>query len=62
MVGTIGKLLEKMIKYRLSAAIGKASGLSERQHGFKAGRSTLGVIKNVEKQLRCQRQMLLSTV
>lgn len=47
MLNTGGKLLEKMLKPRICAAIEDAGGLSERQHGFRPGRSTLGAIQDV---------------
>lgn len=47
MLDTSGKLFEKMIKPRLSAAIAEAGDLSERQHGFRKGRSTIGAIREV---------------
>ena len=47
MLDTAGKLLEKMLKPRLAAAIEASGGLSPRQHGFRAGKSTLGAIQEV---------------
>lgn len=47
MLDSAGKLLEKLLQRRLAAAIETAGGLSERQYGFRPGRSTLGAIANV---------------
>ncbi|KAH8349028.1 hypothetical protein KR084_012541, partial [Drosophila pseudotakahashii] len=47
MLNTTGKLLEKMIKPRLSAAVNRAGGLSPRQFDFRPGRSTIGAIQKV---------------
>lgn len=47
MLDTAGKLLERMIKPRLAAAVNNARGLSPRQYGFRPGRSTLGAIQDV---------------
>ena len=33
------KLLKKLLKFRLSTMVENAGGLSERQYGFRAGRS-----------------------
>lgn len=47
MLNTAGKLLERLLKSRLAEAIQTGGGLSERQHGFRPGRSTIGAIKDV---------------
>ena len=47
MLNTAGKLLERLIKPRLTAAIEASGGLSPRQHGFRRGRSTIGAIQDV---------------
>ncbi|KAL7724664.1 hypothetical protein ACLKA6_012322 [Drosophila palustris] len=47
MLDTSGKLLERLIKPRLAAAVESAGGLSPRQHGFRPGHSTLGAIHDV---------------
>lgn len=47
MLDTAGKLLEKLIKPRLARAIEGAGGLSNRQYGFRPGRSTLGALDEV---------------
>lgn len=47
MLDTTGKLLERLIKPRLMGAIDTRGGLSERQHGFRPGRSTLGALRDV---------------
>ncbi|KAL7723971.1 hypothetical protein ACLKA6_017962 [Drosophila palustris] len=49
MLDTAGKLLEKLIKPRLAAAVENAGGLSSRQFGFRPGRSTIGAIQEVTK-------------
>lgn len=47
MLDTAGKLLERLIKPRLIAAINNTGGLSKRQHGFIPGRCTIGAIEEV---------------
>lgn len=47
MLDSAGKLLEKLIKGRLKTAVESSGGLSDRQHGFRAGRSTIGAIEDV---------------
>lgn len=47
MLDTAGKLLERLIKPRLQEAIRISGGLSNRQHGFRPGRSTIGALKDV---------------
>lgn len=47
MLDTTGKLFERLIKPRLEEAIRMKGGLSERQHGFRPGKSTMGALKNV---------------
>lgn len=47
MLDTAGKLLERLIKPRLNEAIQASGGLSNRQHGFRPGRSTIGALQNV---------------
>lgn len=47
MLDTAGKLLERMIKPRLQEAISNSGGLSDRQHGFRPSRSTIGALKDV---------------
>ncbi|KAH8380864.1 hypothetical protein KR093_006014, partial [Drosophila rubida] len=47
MLDTAGKLLERLLKPRLSTAIERAGGLSNRQHGFRPGRSTAGALQCV---------------
>ncbi|KAH8342698.1 hypothetical protein KR059_003696, partial [Drosophila kikkawai] len=48
MLNTTGKLLEKLVKPRLAAAIERGGGLSPRQNGFRPGRSTIGAIQEVD--------------
>ena len=47
MLDYAGKLLEKLLKRRLADCIERAGGLSERQHGFRPGKSTFGAIEDV---------------
>lgn len=47
LLDTSGKLLERMLKPRLHAAIEAKGGLSERQYGFRPGRSTIGALRDV---------------
>lgn len=44
MLDTAGKVLEKMIRGRLRAAVAAAGDLADNQHGFREGRSTIGAI------------------
>lgn len=57
MLDTAGKLLERLIKPRLDEAISCKGGLSERQHGFRPGKSTVGAIKNVIDAVLTAREM-----
>ena len=52
MLDTAGKLLERLLKPRLVAAVADAGGLSVRQHGFTKGRSTIGAIQEVVEAAR----------
>lgn len=47
MLDVPGKLLEKLLKPRLTAALNAVGGLSNSQHGFRQGRSTRGAIQDV---------------
>lgn len=47
LLDTAGKLLEKLLKPRLTAAINNSGGFSSRQHGFRPKRSTIGALKDV---------------
>lgn len=47
MLDTAGKLLERLMKPRIETAINAAGGLSQRQHGFRPGKSTAGALKDV---------------
>lgn len=47
MLDTAGKLYERLLKPRLKTAVETGGGLSDRQHGFRPGRSTLGAIQDV---------------
>lgn len=56
MLDTAGKLLEKLLKPRLAEAIHNSGGLSERQYGFRPGRSTIGAIKDVVETFEATQQ------
>lgn len=47
MLDTAGKLFEKLLQPRLLKAIEEAGGLSQRQHGFRKGHSTIHAIASV---------------
>lgn len=47
LLDTAGKLFEKLLKPRLIAAVQTSGDLSDRQYGFRRGRSTIGAIKEV---------------
>lgn len=47
LLDTAGKLFERLLKPRLIEAVDAAGGLSERQHGFRPRRSTIGAIGDV---------------
>ena len=47
MLDTAGKVLENIIRLRLQSAIQAAGGLSNREHGFKAGFSTVDAVRTV---------------
>ena len=52
MLDTAGKLFEKLIKSRLHAAVERAGGLSQRQYGFRPGKSTVDAIQEVVEAVR----------
>lgn len=52
MLDTAGKVFEKLIRTRLTAAIQSAGDLSPRQYGFRAGLSTIDAIKEVTEAVR----------
>ena len=52
MLNTTGKLYERLLKPRLTAAIERAGGLSKHQHGFRKGRSTIGAIDEVVNAIK----------
>ena len=52
MLGTAGKLFKKLIKSRLHAAVERAGGLSQRQYGFRPGKSTVNAIQEVVEAVR----------
>lgn len=47
MLDTAGKMMESLLKIRLTSAIESEGGLSPRQHGFRKGHSTIGAIGEV---------------
>ena len=47
MLDTAGKLLEKLLKPRLQAAIAAAGDLAPRQYGFRRGKSTIDAVQEV---------------
>ena len=47
MLDTAGKLFERLLKVRITAAVEASGGLSSRQHGFRPGKSTIGAIQDV---------------
>lgn len=49
MLNIIGKVMESMVRGRLRRAIREAGDLSDDQHGFREGRSTIGAIEQVVK-------------
>lgn len=51
MLDTAGKLFEKLLKPRLGDAIRRAGDLSDRQFGFRQGRSTIDAIQVVVKKV-----------
>lgn len=52
MLDTAGKVLEKLLQPRLLSAIRASGDLSERQYGFRRGRSTIDAIKEVIEAVR----------
>lgn len=56
MLDTAGKLLEKMLKPRISAAVQRAGNLSLKQHGFRRGHSTIGAIEEVIRTFQAAQQ------
>ena len=49
MLDTAGKLLEQLVRQRLQAVLEAAGDLSERQYGFRTGRSTVDALEEVVK-------------
>ena len=47
MLDIAGKVLEKTIRPRLQSAVQAAGGLSDRQFGFRPGRSTIDAVRTV---------------
>lgn len=52
MLDTTGKVLEKLLRARLTGAIVSAGGLSPHQHGFRSGHSTIDAIQEVVEAVR----------
>uniref|UniRef100_A0ABD2WNH5 Reverse transcriptase domain-containing protein n=1 Tax=Trichogramma kaykai TaxID=54128 RepID=A0ABD2WNH5_9HYME len=52
MLDTVGKILERIICRRLEVYTEAPGGLSDRQHGFRRGRSTIGSIESVTTAAR----------
>lgn len=52
MLDTAGKVLERLLRPRLLAAIAAAGNLSPRQYGFRVGRSTVDAIQEVAEATR----------
>lgn len=52
MLNTAGKVLEKLLQPRLLSAIREAGDLSERQYGFRRGRSTIDAVQEVIEAVR----------
>jgi len=44
LLNTVGKLFERIIKQRLENHLGETNGLSNRQYGFRKGRSTVDAV------------------
>lgn len=47
LLDTAGKLLEKLLKPRLDRAVQYSAGLSDRQYGFREGRSTIDATRKI---------------
>lgn len=56
MLDTAGKLFERLIKPRLNEAVRAKGNLSERQHGFRPGRSTIGALNDVVNAVEATQQ------
>lgn len=52
MLDTAGKLLEQMLRPRILTAIQEAGDFSDKQHGFRPKRSTIGAYGKSWKQLK----------
>ena len=52
MLNTIGKVMESMLRARLRKAIEEGGGLSEEQHGFREGHSTIDAQCGKKKKKR----------
>lgn len=56
MLDTAGKLLERLLKPRLTQAVEAGGGLSDHQFGFRAGRSTIGAVREVVRAFETAQQ------
>ena len=56
MLNTIGKVMERMLRARLRKEIEEGRGLSEEQHGFHEGHSTIDAIRRVVDTVTGERQ------
>ena len=56
MLNTIGKVMESMLRARLKRAIEEGGGLSEEQHGFREGHSTIDAIWRVVDTVKAERE------
>lgn len=60
MLSMVGKLYERLIKERIEQELERNGGLSERQFGFRRGRSTVDAVKTVvEAAKRCRRRWFM---
>lgn len=50
MLDSAGKVKEKLMRTRLHTAIEAASNLTERQYGFRRGRSTIGAVQETAQR------------
>ena len=56
MLDTAGKVLEKLIRPRLQAAVTAGGDLSDKQFGFRRGKSTADAVAVVREMFRTERQ------
>ena len=55
LLNTAGKVFELLLRPRLTDAIEAAGGLSDNQHGFHKGRSTIGAVRRVVEAVQSTR-------